>query len=394
VSSTFIIIMFPPTDALAADRDDWYSDSAFAQQQFTGTNPTTLTVASGAWIQRFLKAARDDDLPEVAKLLEDDPQSFYVQDNSYFRGAMRLNPKDALKSDDGKRHGCASVSLYRLEPTGVLHPHAIVIDYRGDMQSSVTIFNRRNNSTRNKKYEETDWPWRYAKMCAQSSDWLRHEVTIHLTNTHLIEEAVIVSAHRTLPPDHIVFRLMKDHWATTISVNQGARATLIPAVILPLSGVSGANLVSFLNTAYDSFDWTGLYIPNDLNKRGFPMESLEHDPKFHNYAYGRNMALMWPAIRKFVSAVVTKEYQGRSVNVAADAHLAAFCAEMRDGARISTFPQVQTLDELIDMVCPQDHVEDESADIFIRSLCASTSPCRSILLSTSKPHHTCIRCIV
>jgi hypothetical protein len=334
-----------------ADRNDWYTDAAFAQQQFTGTNPTTLTVASGAWIQRFLKEAEDHVVPEVATLLDADPQSFYVQDNSYFRGAMRLNAKAELKSDDGKRYACASVSLFRLESTGVLHPIAIVIDYRGDMQSSVTIFNRRTNSTRSSKFEETDWPWRYAKMCAQSSDWLRHEVTIHLTNTHLIEEAVIISAHRTLPPDHVVFRLMKDHWATTLSVNNGARAQLVPGVILPLSGISGENLVFFLNTAYDSFDWTGLYIPNDLNKRGFPMEALEHDPKFRNYAYGRNMALMWPVIRKFVSAVVMKEYHGRNSEVTADAHLAAFCAEMRDGARVSSFPQVKTLDELVDMVC-------------------------------------------
>jgi hypothetical protein len=251
---------------------------------------------------------------------------------------------------DSQRYACASVTLFRLEPNGILHPIAIVIDYRGDMKSSVTIFNRRTNSTNSKAREETDWPWRYAKMCAQSSDWLRHEVTIHLTNTHLLEEAVIVGAHRTLPPDHVVFRLMKNHWATTLAVNQGARATLVPAVVLPLAGINGASLVSFLNTAYEVFDWTGLYIPNDLKRRGFPMGAMEHDPKFRNYAYGRNMALMWPALRKFVSAVVTKEYEGRDSNVVADADLAAFCAEMRDSARISSFPEVKTLDELTDMV--------------------------------------------
>jgi hypothetical protein len=323
----------------------------FAQQQFTGTNPTTITIATDPWIQRFLKVARQDGLSEMVKLLVEDPQSFYVQDNSYFRAAMRVDPQDALTSKDGKRHGCASVSLYRLESTGVLHPIAIVIDYRGDMQSSATIFNRRSDSTHDKDHEETDWPWRYAKMCAQSSDWLRHEVTIHLTNTHLIEEAIIVSAHRTLPPNHIIFRLMKDHWATTISVNHGARDTLIPFVIAQLAGVPAEGIVSFLNAAYGSFDWTGLYIPNDLNKRGFPMESLKPDSKFKNYTYGRNMALMWPAIRKFVSSVVTEEYHGSDADVKADAHLAAFCLEMRDQGRVTSFPQVQTLNELIDMVC-------------------------------------------
>jgi hypothetical protein len=240
--------------------------------------------------------------------------------------------------------------LFRLEDDGMLHPIAIVLDYKGDMASSVTIFNRRFRSTDSKANEETDWPWRYAKMCAQSSDWLRHEVTIHLTNTHLVEEAVIVAAHRTLPPDHVVFKLLKDHWTTTLSVNFGARQTLVPLVIAPLAGVQLKHLTTFLNHAYETFDWAGLYVPNDLAKRGFPPKALEHDPKFRNYAYGRNMALMWPAIRKFVASVVSQEYMGRDAHVRADAHLAAFCAEMRVSARIASFPEVKTLDELIDMV--------------------------------------------
>lgn len=233
----------------------------------------------------------------------------------------------------------------------MLHPVAIIIDYRGDMSSSVTIFNRRIYSSDGTAYEETEWPWRYAKMCAQSSDWLRHEVTIHLTNTHLIEEAVIVSAHRTLRPDHPVFQIMKEHWATTLSVNFGARMTLLPGVILPLAGIGAPELVQFTNHAYESFDWESLYIPNDLNSRGFPMLSLEHNPKYKDYAYGRNMALMWSVLRKFVASHISKSYEGSDSKVAEDAELSAFCAEMRGAARINSFPEVKTVEELIDMVC-------------------------------------------
>lgn len=39
------------------DRSDWYSDAVFAQQQFTGPNPTTIATASPAWIQQFQHAA-------------------------------------------------------------------------------------------------------------------------------------------------------------------------------------------------------------------------------------------------------------------------------------------------------------------------------------------------
>ena len=31
-------------------RKDWYSDAVFAQQSFTGANPTTITQASATWI--------------------------------------------------------------------------------------------------------------------------------------------------------------------------------------------------------------------------------------------------------------------------------------------------------------------------------------------------------
>jgi hypothetical protein len=71
----------------------------FAQQHFTGTNPTTIGIASGAWIQRFMQETEEHCVPEVARLLREDAQSFYVQDNSYFRASMRLNADVELKSD-------------------------------------------------------------------------------------------------------------------------------------------------------------------------------------------------------------------------------------------------------------------------------------------------------
>lgn len=40
------------------DLQDWYSDSRFAQQQFTGTNPVTITTASKTWLSRFTNEAK------------------------------------------------------------------------------------------------------------------------------------------------------------------------------------------------------------------------------------------------------------------------------------------------------------------------------------------------
>lgn len=77
------------------------------------------------------------------------------------------------------------------------------------------------------------------------------------------------------------------------------------------------------------------YIPNDLEKRGFPLSKLGdyrcncskqcntapgatckvqcsdecHQPwdrQFHNYTYARNMKIMWEALRDFVKGYLTQ----------------------------------------------------------------------------------------
>ncbi|QRV94532.1 lipoxygenase [Ceratobasidium sp. AG-Ba] len=347
--------------------NDWYSDAVFAQQSFTGTNATTITQA-GDWIAKFKQCAEDAGNKPMADLLQStSPDDLYVQDYSYFRAAMGASDNEELQSSEGasddpnstdRRYAAAPVALYNLEAKGQLHPLAIVIDYKGSMAASVVIFNTRLTSTSGDLSQEAkDWPWRYAKTVVQSADWLRHEVTIHLVNTHLVEETTIVAAHRQLPPSHIVYLLLQKHWETTLPLNDQARTVLVPDVISKLAGVDQAKLTSFLKHAYTSFDWVKLQIPNDLAARGFP-EAEIGTPKFHNYAYARNMALMWPAIRKFVAGVLGPYYPSGDADVAKDQYIAAFCNEMASiqGAHMTTFPQIKTFDQLVDTVTMCIHI--------------------------------------
>ncbi|KAG8761312.1 hypothetical protein FRC12_009426 [Ceratobasidium sp. 428] len=266
--------------------------------------------------------------------------------------------KDAQIACGKDRYGAAPVALFHLADNGHLHPLAIVIDYKGSMAASIVIFNKRSTPSDDLAKEAQDWPWRYAKTCVQSADWLRHEVTIHLVNTHLVEEATIVAAHRTLPPHHIVFQVLQKHWETTLPLNRGARDELVPKVITKLAGVGPTELTKFLNHAYETFDWTRLFIPNDLENRGFPLADIEKSPKFHNYAYGRNMALMWSAIRSFVARIIELCYPGGDEHVAADTYLQAFSEEMRSsqGGNMSSFPEIKTLGGLIDTVTMCIHI--------------------------------------
>ncbi|KJA22635.1 hypothetical protein HYPSUDRAFT_644226 [Hypholoma sublateritium FD-334 SS-4] len=335
-------------------RDDWYTDAAFGQQQFTGTNATTITLAPQRWIEEFKTVSNVQQRADVASLLTDHPGSIFIQDYSDFRSAMGVSPSYEFTSDG--RYGCSSVVLFHLEPEGKLHPLAITLDYKGSMKESVAIFNRRISSTIPGD-EAEDWPWRYAKMCAQCSDWLRHEVAIHLVNTHLVEEVIIVSVNRAFDPSHIVFRLLEPHWSTTLPLNAAARETLVPKIIIPLTGFTPKQTYAFLKDSYSKFEWTALYIPNDLNRRGFPIEDLDKH-KYHNYGYARNISRMWNILRRFVQTVLEDAYPGGDAQVASDRSVFAFYQDVRSssGGQLSSFPDVKTLDELIDFVTMCIHI--------------------------------------
>lgn len=339
------------------DLPDWYSDSRFAQQQFTGTNPVTITTASKTWLFRFTNEAKKQCNEKVLKLLQDaKADSFYIQDCSYFRDAIGVKEHQLMESSSGGRFLCATISLFQLHSDGRLHPLAIVTDFKGSMDDSVTIFNKRLDPYDSTDKEKTDWPWRYAKTCAQVADWVRHEVTIHLVNTHFIEEVIIVATNRNMDNKHPVFRLLEPHWLKTLSLNAAARATLLPHVVLELIGLEEAQAFKFISHAFKNFDFVGQYVPNDLSSRGFPANNL-NEKKFKNYAYARNMKLMWDILRKFVASMIALDYPSDAA-VVKDVQIKNWYQEIQSkkGGQLPTFPTITTRDQLIDAVTMCIHI--------------------------------------
>ncbi|TGO20855.1 hypothetical protein BPAE_0261g00120 [Botrytis paeoniae] len=339
-------------------RKDWYSDEVYAQQQFTGVNPVTIRKAEKEWIQRFKAAASAQEKRDSLRVIEEGERQggLYVQDCSYFRKFAGVAQGEDLKSDDGKRFGCASVSLFHLLPNGTLHPLAIILDYRTNITDSLTLFNKRTSPSSPKTHEATDWPWRYAKQCAQVSDWHAHELGSHLTHTHLIEEGIIISSHRHLPETHPVFQLLAPHWLKTLPLNAAARASLIPQVIVNIDGLPSKGSLQMVRTQYETFDFVGSYIPHDLASRGFPLAELDA-PKFHNYAYARNMKHIWFILRHFVSGMLRSSYPS-DLAVSSDEYLQNWRREIQSekGANISSFPTLTTFDQLTDAVTMCIHI--------------------------------------
>ena len=344
------------------DLPDWFSDARFAQQSFTGANPNTIQIASDEWISRFKQAADLQKLSAVLDLIQKvKTGSLFVQDCSYFRDAVKLPPQAELKAED--RYATAAVTLYHLPVSGRLHPIAIIIDWRGATQDSVTIFNKQltpldpqsSDYQSQLKEQNDDWPWRYAKTCAQVSDWTRHELTVHLTNTHMIEEVIIVAANRAFSVDHDVFKLLEPHWYKTLPLNAAARDTLVPKIIFALIGLSGSQAYDFIKDAFANFNFTANYVPQDLASRGFP-ESKLADPQLKNYPYAQNILGMWQTIRKFVASMIGVSKFSQDAAVATDPQIRSWCSQVQTQGQIPTFPSIQTTPQLIDAITMCIHI--------------------------------------
>lgn len=203
-----------------------------------------------------------------------------------------------------------------------------------------------------------DWSSDIAKTCVQCSDWFQHEVTAHLTNTHFVEEAIIVASNRQLDDKHAVLQLLRPHWRKILALNSAARSTLVPHVVLGLVGFQPKEAQNFMWDAYTKFDFKKNYVPADLKERGFPPEKLG-DAKFHNYAYAKCINSMWAKIREFVQGVLAVTYPepGADDKVKADSQIQDWVKELqsKNGAQLN-FPTIQTFDELVDCVTMCIHI--------------------------------------
>jgi hypothetical protein len=351
---------------------DWYSDARFAQQHFSGVNPTTIETAPPEKVKAYLSEANKQKLHGMVKLLLEG-KDLLIQDYSYFREAMgmtnketfhsvipemRSNEKSGQREPTGQidhRYGCASVIIFQLNPDGRLHPLAITLDYKGSLDESITLFNQRlTPDAKGDIDEKDDWPWRYAKTCAQTADWVRHEIEVHLVDTHIVEEAIIVATNRTIPEDHLLYEILSPHWFRTLALNSAARDVLVPAVIARIAGL-GINPKTQKSRAFDliawrykHFDFQGKYIPNDLKNRGFDL-GPQNGKKYRNYPYATDISLVWGILHDFVKSVLATKYKSDK-DIQNDPYISDWCTEIQTKGRLTSFPTITTVDQLVDAV--------------------------------------------
>jgi hypothetical protein len=358
----------PKTDIMDGEnlgnKADWYSDARFAQQHFSGVNPCTIERSDAHTREIYATEANKQGLNDMKNILSNG-EDMFVQDYSYFREATGVSNDEEFRNvvpelsggnptgNMASRFACAPVVIFQLHCDGRLHPLAITIDHKGSLDNSVTIFNRRLTPDDQSEVDERDdWAWRYAKTCAQTADWSRHEVAVHLVETHLIEEAIIVATNRTIPENHILYETLSPHWFRTLALNQAAREVLVPFVIARLAGFGPSidpktsRVMKLVDWSYKKFDFQSKYIPADLKKRGFDVEALTEE-KYRNYPYATDMYLLWGVIRDFVKSVLGTKYKCDG-DVLNDPDIAKWCKEIQTQGQIPTFPTITTVDQLVD----------------------------------------------
>ncbi|EEU36715.1 uncharacterized protein NECHADRAFT_51785 [Fusarium vanettenii 77-13-4] len=403
----------PATDIMKGrnigEHKDWYSDARFAQQHLSGVNPSTIETAPKDKIQEYIAQAEKQGLGGIKKILSSD-KDILIQDYSYFRKATGLKDEENFinvvpilneqNAPIGKaeRYACAPIVIFQLHEDGRLHPLAITIDYKGSLDKSVTIFNKRLTPDDKDVDEKEDWPWRYAKTCAQTADWARHEIATHLVDTHMVEEAIIVATNRTIPEGHLLYEILSPHWFRTLALNSAARTLLVPAVIARISGFgptwnpvdpdkSKYRTFKLVDYSYKNFNFVDKYIPNDLKKRGFNIEKEKYE-KYRNYPYAYDMYLLWGVIREFVQSVLETKYKC-DADVQNDKYILPWCKEIqsKDGGQVTSFPTIKTVDELIDAVTMCIHIASpqHTAVNYLQDYYYSFVPAKPPALCTALP---------
>ncbi|CAM9747685.1 unnamed protein product [Pylaiella littoralis] len=192
-----------------ADFDD---NDAFARQRLQGANCVVIEKCSAATREKLVildtdpayKGLKDkvDSLMEAGKL--------FVVDHDMLKG-LESSPLDGIV-----RYLAPSVALFEAVDDELLPLKPIGIQL-SQGEAATPIFT-----------PEDGYNWKIAKACFEAADFIIHEAVSHLSYTHVVLEAPMVSMNRQLPEEHPIHALFAPHVEGTAFINWGAHELLMP----------------------------------------------------------------------------------------------------------------------------------------------------------------------
>lgn len=191
--------------------------------------------------------------------------------------------------------------------------------------------------------------WEMARVAVQVADANHEESFQHLGRAHFLIEAFAMAAERQLSSRHPLHVLLSPHFHGTLAINGAARDKLVvPGGQLDeLLAPTLEGSLALMRRGLRSFELHGATFEQDLRERG-----LDDPSALPEHPFRDDGRLIHDAIAAFVRDYLALSYEG-DADVAADAELRAFLAEMRadEGGRIAGVPAtIETLAALGELV--------------------------------------------
>ncbi|XP_038642849.1 polyunsaturated fatty acid 5-lipoxygenase-like [Scyliorhinus canicula] len=170
---------------------------------------------------------------------------------------------------------------------------------------------------------DTEMDWLLAKIWVRSSYVQYFEVITHLLKTHLMAETFSVATLRQLPSVHPIYKLLVPHVRYTMQINTEARNGLIDqdGIIAKTFGVGAKGLLLLCRKEFLAMTYQSFCLPEHLEHQG--VKDLK------DYYYRDDSMLIWSAIHRFVTNIVTFYYKDDH-QVANDPELQAWIQELTD----------------------------------------------------------------
>ena len=195
--------------------------------------------------------------------------------------------------------------------------------------------------------------WAMARYFLQVADANIHETMEHLGLTHMVMEAVGVSAYRQLLADHPLRRLLDPHLVGTFAINNAAKTSLIApdGVIDKVFAARIDVAAGLVRNALDRFVLQDRAPAIELAARGVD------DATVLDYPYRDDVLLVYRATNDFVRAYIGL-YYADDVTVAGDASLQAWVAEVGSpiGGALRGIRPVRTVSALVEWMTNIIHI--------------------------------------
>ncbi|XP_060791844.1 arachidonate 12-lipoxygenase, 12S-type isoform X1 [Neoarius graeffei] len=287
--------------------EHWKEDWFFGHKFLNGSNPRMIQRCKklpsnfpvpGDMVQAFLS-------PNTTLDKELKAGNVYLVDYAIMDGV----PENVIRGN--KQHIAAPLCLLYEHPDKGLIPIAIQLEQNPSKDTPIFLPN------------DPPLAWLLAKMWVSHADFQVFQVLSHLLRTHLIAEVFCVATLRHLPEVHPINKLLTPHLKYTLEINCRARTQLVSpdGIFKRVVSTGGDGLLVLTQKEYKVLTYRSLQPRWDFIDRGVT--------KLNKYFYRDHSLMLWDAIEKFVSSIVSL-YYGSDSDIVQDSELQAWIKDAVD----------------------------------------------------------------